>query len=147
MRTPDTMLVRLKPYDSKRKFVLRRYAYRGIHFLVGEGWKRVPKAVAGYLRAVRQKEFDAYSPAAFDVCTDAEARAIDGQERRDATKTRTAVEAIHTTMPRSNRRATTAPVDTSPADEADDDDDAETPRRVRRTVRVARRARRGGRTS
>ena len=69
----ETMLVRLKPYDPRRKFVLRRYVYAGIHFLVTRGWERVPKAVADYLRDVRQKEFDPYSPPAFDVCTEAEA--------------------------------------------------------------------------
>jgi len=130
----ETLLVRLKPYDPQRKFVLRRYAYRGLHFLVKEGWKRVPKDVGDYLRAVRQKEFDTLSPPAFDVCTDAEAQAIDAHERRVATERRTAVEAIHTSLPRYGDGS--EPTDAAASAEADDGPSNE-----------ARRARRGGRSA
>jgi hypothetical protein len=96
----ETMLVRLKPYDPRRKFVLRRYVYAGIHFLVTRGWERVPKNVADYLRGVRQKEFDPYSPSAFDVCTDAQAAALEKREREVAGARRTALDTIPLAQPR-----------------------------------------------
>ncbi len=96
----ETMLVRLKPYDPRRKFVLRRYVYAGIHFLVTRGWERVPKAVGDYLRDVRQKEFDPYSPPAFDVCTEAEAAALEKRERELSGARRTALDAIPVVEPR-----------------------------------------------
>jgi hypothetical protein len=96
----ETMLARLKPYDPRRKFVLRRYVYAGIHFLVTRGWERVPKAVGDYLRDVRQKEFDPYSPPAFDVCTEAEAAALEKRERELSGARRTALDAIPVVEPR-----------------------------------------------
>ena len=41
----QTLLVRLKPYDPRRGFVLRRYTYRGIKFHEERGWYRVDKDV------------------------------------------------------------------------------------------------------
>jgi hypothetical protein len=96
----ETMLVRLKPYDPRRKFVLRRYVYAGIHFLVMRGWERVPKEIADYLRGVRQKEFDPYSPPAFDVCTDAEAKVLEKREREATNVRRTALDTIPLAEPR-----------------------------------------------
>ena len=96
----ETLLVRLKPYDPRRKFVLRRFAYAGIHFHVTRGWERVPKDVADYLKNVRQLEFDPYSPAAFDVCTEEEATALEARERELAGVRRTALDAIPLSAPR-----------------------------------------------
>ncbi len=90
----ETMFVRLKPLDPRRKFVLRRYAYAGIHFHEARGWHRVEPEIAEHLRAARQMEFDAYSPAAFDVCTEEEAQAIDARERAAAGLRRTALEVV-----------------------------------------------------
>lgn len=81
----ETLLVRLKPYDHRRGHVLRRYTYAGIKFQVERGWSRVEKAVGDYLRSVRQLPGDEYSPLAFDVCTEEEAKAIDAAES-DASK-------------------------------------------------------------
>src|ERR1700722_4088243 len=103
----ETILVRLKPYDPRRKFVLRRYVYAGIHFLVTRGWERVPKEIADYLRDVRQKEFDPYSPPAFDVCTEAEARALEKRERELSGLRRTALDAIPVAQPRRSSGAVT----------------------------------------
>ena len=49
----QTLLVRLKPYDPRRGFVLRRYTYRGIKFHEERGWYRVDKAVAHELVGFR----------------------------------------------------------------------------------------------
>ncbi|CAM4540544.1 hypothetical protein [Myxococcus xanthus] len=80
----NTYLVRLKAYDARRGHVLRRYTYAGIKFQEERGWYRVEKPVADYLRTVRQLPGDAYSPLAFDVSTDAEAKAIDAAEADEA---------------------------------------------------------------
>ncbi|MBN2196400.1 MAG: hypothetical protein JW751_26540 [Polyangiaceae bacterium] len=76
----ETLLVRLKPYDPRRGHVLRRYTYAGIKFHEERGWSRVEKPVGDYLRSVHQLPGDSYSPLAFDVCTEEEAKAIDATE-------------------------------------------------------------------
>lgn len=76
----DSLLVRIKPRDPHRGQVLRRFVYRGIRFEEGKGWYRVSPEVGEYLSAARQRGHDPRSPLAFDVCTEAEAKAIDEQE-------------------------------------------------------------------
>ena len=83
----ETLLVRLKPHDPRRGHVLRRYTYRGIKFQEERGWYRVDKAVADYLRDVRQLATNPHAPLAFDVCTPDEAKALDSEEK-EATVTR-----------------------------------------------------------
>ena len=96
----ETMLVRLKPHDPRRKFVLRRFAYAGILFHEERGWYRVPVEIADYLRGVRQSEFNPYSPPGFDVCTEEEARALEAQEKAVASARRVGIDAAPTTLPR-----------------------------------------------
>ena len=134
----ETMLVRLKPYDPRRKFVLRRYVYAGIHFLVTRGWERVPKHVADYLRGVRQKEFDPYSPAAFDVCTDAEAAVLEKREREMSGARRTALDAIPVVEPRRGSGVVTT-ADLPGARTADAESEEEALARPRRQRGEARR--------
>jgi hypothetical protein len=81
VRPMQTLLVRLKPHDPRRGFVLRRYTYRGIKFHEERGWYRVDEAVADYLRDVHQVIGDEHSPPAFDVCSDEDAKAIDAREK------------------------------------------------------------------
>ena len=126
----ETLLVRLKPYDPRRKFVLRRYVYAGIHFLVTRGWERVPKEIADYLRDVRQKEFDPYSPPAFDVCTEAEARALEKRERELSGLRRTALDAIPVAQPRRSSGAVTT---RDLAGQESDDEEAPARPRARRS--------------
>ena len=83
----ETLLVRLKPHDPRRGHVLRRYTYRGIKFQEERGWYRVDKAVADYLRDVRQSASNPHAPLAFDICTPDEAKALDSEEK-EATVTR-----------------------------------------------------------
>ncbi|MCG8419635.1 MAG: hypothetical protein MJE77_17015 [Proteobacteria bacterium] len=77
----ETLLVRLKPYDPRRGYVIRRYTYRGIKFQQERGWYRVQKDVADYLRGVRQIAQDEHSPAAFDVHSPEEAKVLDEREK------------------------------------------------------------------
>lgn len=103
----ETLLVRLKPYDPRRGHVLRRYTYRGIKFHEERGWYRVDKAVADYLREVRQVPSDEYSPVAFDVCTDDEAKALDAKDKKATAKRKAATDEITVSEPRSEGAVTT----------------------------------------
>ncbi|RJS14136.1 hypothetical protein DRW03_35430 [Corallococcus sp. H22C18031201] len=90
MDNTNSLLVRLKSYDARRGHVLRRYTYAGIKFQEERGWYRVAKPVADYLRTVHQLPSDTYSPLAFDVCTEAEAKALDATEADEAKTKRSA---------------------------------------------------------
>jgi len=78
--TPDTYLVRLKPYNKQHHCVLRRYTIAGVRFECGH-WFRVEPDLAGYLRSVRQPPGHPGATLAFDVCTEDEARALVAQEK------------------------------------------------------------------
>lgn len=88
----DTMLVRLKHYDPRRGHVLRRFTYAGVKIHEERGWYRVTTPVAEHLRTVRQVAGDDYSPLAFDVCTDDEAKALDVQDEVETKVRRTATD-------------------------------------------------------
>jgi hypothetical protein len=60
--------------------VLRHYCFRGVLFKAGAGWCKVSERIAEHLRTVRQQERDPYSPLAFDVCTEEEARRLDAKD-------------------------------------------------------------------
>lgn len=75
------LYVRLKPYNPRRGFVLRRYSFRGLRFLEGH-WYRVPIDLAKQLGEVHQRHNDEDSPLAFDVATQAQAEAIEDAERK-----------------------------------------------------------------
>jgi hypothetical protein len=80
----ETLLVRLKPHEPRRGHVLRRFTYAGIKFHEERGWYRVSRDIAAYLKTVHQVPGDTYTPAAFDVCTDEEARQIDAREESES---------------------------------------------------------------
>jgi hypothetical protein len=96
----ETMLVRLRPHDPRRGFVLRRFTYQGIKFYEERGWYVVNKAVADYLSKVVQRETDPHSPLAFDVATEEEARALDAREEHEAKTRKNAAEAPRVTAGR-----------------------------------------------
>ena len=98
-----TLLVRLKAYDPRHGFVLRRFTYRGIKFQQERGWYRVSEEVAKYLRTVRQNAEDPKSPAAFDVLSDEEAKQLELAEQEASVVHKGAADAIKV----SEARATT----------------------------------------
>ena len=104
----ETMLVRLKPFDPRRGHVLRRFTYRGIKIHQERGWYRVDKDTAAYLRTVRQVHSDEHSPLAFDVCTEAEAKAMDAKEKEEGAVRKSATDNIKLSTPRNNGAVTTA---------------------------------------
>lgn len=103
----ETTLVRLKPHDPRRGFVLRRYTYRGIKFHEERGWYRVEKAVADYLCRIRQVAGDEHSPPAFDVCTDEEAKALDARDKEGAVPRAAAADDIKVSEARAEGVVTT----------------------------------------
>lgn len=93
MSTSETMLVRLKAHDPKRGHHLRCFSMAGMKFLSTRGWYSVPSEVAEYLRGVRQVDGDSMSPLAFDVCSEAEAQALEVREQEEREQ-RSAMRAI-----------------------------------------------------
>ena len=104
----ETLLVRLKAYDPRRGFVLRRFTYAGIKFQEERGWYRVEKEVADYLRGVPQISTDQYSPLAFDVCNDDEAKALEEAEAAQAKVKQAATDQIAVSRGRLAGAVTTA---------------------------------------
>ncbi len=100
-----TRLARLKPCDPKRGFVLKRYSYRGIKFQEDRGWLRVDLETATYLEGLHQIAGDPHSPAAFDVCTDEEARKLEQQEAKEDKPT-LATDAVRVAKPRADKAET-----------------------------------------
>ena len=89
----DMMLVRLKPHEPKRGYVLKRFAYRGITFHSERGWYRVEKDIAEYLRGVHEEPTDPTSPLAFEVYTEREAKDLEEKEEVEAREKKRTVEA------------------------------------------------------
>ncbi len=104
----ETMLVRLKPYDQRIGHVLRRFTYAGVKIHEERGWHRVTKQVADYLRGVRQVANDEYSPLAFDVCTDEEAKALDTREEVESKVRKSATDDVRLSPARNEGVLTTA---------------------------------------
>lgn len=82
----DTMLVRLKPHNPRRGFVMKTYVdgLSGAVFKEERGWYEVPTALAEKLREITSRPENPESPLAFDVCTRDEAVALERRIRRAA---------------------------------------------------------------
>lgn len=133
----ETLLVRLKPYDPRRGHVLKRYTYAGIKFQEERGWYRVEKPVADYLRTVHEVPTDNYSPLAFDVCTEDEAKALDTVEsettkvKRSATDDLKVVPARAAVTSEDLQPKPTQPTPAQPTPAKDDDGGAKRGKRER----------------
>jgi hypothetical protein len=114
----ETYLVRLKPHDPRRGFVLRRYTFRGIKFHDERGWYKVDKTVGDYLRRVRQVPDDEHAPLAFDVCTEDEAKSLDAREKEAAADRKNATDDIKVSVARGTNAVTTKDLsDGAPTDD------------------------------
>lgn len=111
----ETYLVRLKPHDPRRGFVLRRYTFRGIKFHDERGWYKVDRTVADYLRTVRQVPADEHAPLAFDVCTEDEAKSLDAREKEAAANRKNATDDIKISVARETNAVTTKDLSDSTA--------------------------------
>lgn len=91
------LLARLKPYNGKQ-FTLRSYTVFGIKFVGDRGWYKVDDDVGEYLKTIVQRDSDPDSAPAFDVCTEAQAKAIEEAEKKKAF-TRVVAEAEEVSSP------------------------------------------------
>jgi len=118
-----TMFVRLKPYNPRRGHVRRRQMVEGVRFDGEHNWYRIDDhAFAERLRVMTQDENDPESAALFDVCTEAEARAI--QERERERKGSASVDDAAASTPEVARKrgaSTVTTKDTKPAADWPDD--------------------------
>jgi hypothetical protein len=74
------MLVRLKPFNERKRHLTRTYMFDGVRFFVDRGWYDVADAFADRLRDLRQDYHDPDSPLLFDVCTPKQAEALEQAE-------------------------------------------------------------------
>jgi hypothetical protein len=79
MTNPSTYLVRLKPYNKRRGFLVRNYTYRGVRFT--DRWKEVSRATAGELEELIQPHDREAEIPLFEIYTKAEALAVEEKER------------------------------------------------------------------
>lgn len=79
---PDTMWVRLQPYNPKKGFVLQDFSVLDTRFRADGGWYEVPTDMAEYLATVHERMDDESSPLAFVVLTEEEAHALEERERQ-----------------------------------------------------------------
>lgn len=91
-------LVRLKPRNPKTGHTLASFTVYGLRFMASRGWYKVTPVILTfdrrdspepvtvdlikYLSGVRQVNDNPESPLAFDICNEAQARAIDRAEKR-----------------------------------------------------------------
>lgn len=109
-----TMFVRLKPYNPRKGYVRRRQMVEGVRFDVDHNWYRIDDhAFAERLRAMTQDDADPDSAALFDVCTEAEARAI--QERERERKGAASVDDAVASKPETARKRSASTVTTKDA--------------------------------
>jgi hypothetical protein len=104
----NLVYVRLKAHLPRAGHVLRQYSFRGIVLRAGGGWCKVDAGVAEHLRIVRQQDRDPYSPLAFDVCTEEEARRLDEKDTENRTEA-VPVERAKVHVARDEATATGAP--------------------------------------
>lgn len=74
----QTYLVRLKPHNRKRQYLVRNYTWRGHRFT--SRWSEVSAAVADQLRELVQPHDPSERIPLFDVCTKAEALKLEERE-------------------------------------------------------------------
>ncbi len=101
----STMLVRIKPFNPRKGYVMKTYAvdhpeFGSARFLESQGWYEVTPGMAGYLENLNSQPGNNESPAAFDVCTREEAIKLEERERRNAREKADASNAtrVHSTL-------------------------------------------------
>jgi hypothetical protein len=86
MADNGTMYVRLKPYDQKRGYLVRRYMVAGHEFMTDNEtdrpiWNKVAARAAAFLKTLKQNPSDSESKDLFDVVTSEEYEAIREREQ------------------------------------------------------------------
>ena len=99
------MLARLKPYNKRKRHLLRIVNYRGIKFESAKGWYKIDDATAAVIASVHQDPYDKDSPLAFDVMSQDEAREIEAAEKRAAEEKAKATDPIDAALDRTSALA------------------------------------------
>jgi hypothetical protein len=79
MTNPTTYLVRIKPYNKRRGFLVRNYTFRGVRFT--DRWKEVSAATASELEELIQPHDREAEIPLFEIYTKDEALAVEEKER------------------------------------------------------------------
>lgn len=144
------LLARLKPYNIKKGHLTRIYMIDSARFYEERGWYEVPEDLGGKLRELHQDHYDLDSPFLFDVCTEAEAEALEQREAKviEIKSTPKRPSTIQERVARINSRdsgesgdLTSAELNAPPPkmiDPADDDEDEKTDEDEGRAVEVGR---------
>lgn len=100
--TSETMFVRIKPYNPRKGYVLRRVTVEGQRF-DEDRWYEVGAEFAARLEKLRQKDHKPESPPAFDVVTREQADEMDARRRREAERSAATATKVTSTrdLPRS----------------------------------------------
>lgn len=107
--------VRLKPFNPKRGYKIRRYHIGGILFREDRGWYRMrDEALLAKLERLTQDPSDPDSKPLFDICSEKEAMALDDKEQ--VKEGRAAPKQAQAVAPRST---TVTTKDVKPAKETD----------------------------
>lgn len=124
-------LVRLKPFNEKKGYVVRVYMIDGVRFHEERGWYEVPDEFANRLRDLHQDHYNEDSPVLFDVCTRKEAERLDAAASIAELKAsaKKPAQIVSTRQAASNDLTTADIKEPAPAmiDPADEDDDAGDP--------------------
>lgn len=100
------LLARLKPYNERKRHLVRTYMIDGARFFEERGWYEVSDALGERLRPLTQDYHDEDSPKLFDVCTKEEAEALEQREAEAEVKASAKRPAqVVTTRSQSSRRA------------------------------------------
>lgn len=126
----NTKFVRLKPYNKRKGFLMRRYSVRRKRFIHGR-WYEVPEQLAKYLDSVTATPEDPETPFAFDVC-DSREEAIALVKREKRAKRRQNADHDLTTLTTADLRGDEIrEVDLSEPEGDDDDGVTQRPRKRR----------------
>ncbi len=93
MGTQDVLWIRIKPFNPRKGYRLKRYMVFGTRFEEERGWYKISATVTATVADVKQqvdvrsflseiRNGGEDSKLAFDICTEAEAKAISLAERK-----------------------------------------------------------------
>ncbi len=134
----SSLYVRVKPYNPKKGHLTRRHfdGTYGHKFLEGKGWYEVSAEEGRHLRRTLQNAYDPDSPEVFDVCTLAQARELEAEERIKKESVAASPDAPNRLVSREQREKTKRDAALSAVRQTELDDEVVQQVQVRRPVRT-----------
>lgn len=132
MAQPENMLVRIKPNNPRRGYVMKTYSvdhpeHGSARFLEAQGWYEVSPGMAAYLDTINSQPGNLESPPGFDVCTRDEALKLENRERASAREKADAANAtrVHSTLRgiQEQQKGVSSPVGVMTTADLGDDED------------------------